>query len=412
VYTTNEVPYAQDYVWELSDSEAGNITWEMNEATLDVSDTYSGIFTIKVRATNVCGNGDWSDELEVTAYASPEDFDLQGGGGYCFEGDGAEITLSGSETGVDYELFLDAVSTGIIIPGTGSEISFGFFTDEGYYEAVGSNGNCDVPMVGQIQVTILYPPGEPATPEGLTFICNEVTSDYTSEGVDNADSYQWEISPEEAGTISSTELEATVTWNNEFNGIALITLYGINDCGPGNPSEALEVSVGSPNPEISGEEMVCDFSTESYEVAFNEGSTYTWTVTGGAITEGQGTNMILVAWNGEGNGTVLVNEETADGCSGDSDEFMVLIDDCTSIGENDLNNQVSLHPNPAKDYVTVSSENEIQSVSVYSMTGELIENINVQNKEYRLVTNHYKEGVYFVRINSEKGSLTKRLIVQ
>jgi hypothetical protein len=46
------------------------------------------------------------------------------------------------------------------------------------------------------------------------------------------------------------------------------------------------------------------------------------------------------------------------------------------------------------------------------MTGELIENINVQNKEYRLVTNHYKEGVYFVRINSEKGSLTKRLIVQ
>lgn len=412
VYTTDEVTYAQDYEWELSDSDAGTLTWDLNEATLDVSDTYSGTFTLKVRATNVCGDGDWSDELSITAYESPADFNLQGGGGYCLGGDGVEISLDGSQSGVDYELFLDGNSTGIVVAGTGSEISFGLQTDEGYYEAWGSNANCENPMTGQIQVFIDYPPLEPATPTGEEVICEQTSSDYTSEGSASADSYIWILAPEEAGTLTANDLDATVVWNTEFSGIAMISLYGVNDCGEGNSSEVLEVSVGAPLPVIEGEEMVCDFSSEIYETLNVEGSSYTWEVTGGIIADGQGSNMITVDWNGEGNGTILVNEETADGCAGDSEEFLVLIDDCTSIGENDLNNQVSLHPNPAKDYVTISCENEIQSVSVYSMTGELVENIKVQNREHSLVTTHYKGGIYFVRINSEKGSLTKRLIVQ
>jgi len=267
-------------------------------------------------------------------------------------------------------------------------------------------------MVGQIQVIILYPPDEPAIPTGDEVICNEATSDYTSDGSENADSYVWTLSPEEAGTIASTDLEATVTWSPEFGGIALISLTGINDCGEGTPSEALAVSVGAPLPVITGEEMVCDFSSEIYETINNEGSTYAWVVTGGTISEGQGTNMITVDWNGEGSGTVLVNEETIDGCSGDSEEFIVLIDDCTGIGENDLTNQVSIHPNPAKEFVTISSKNEISSVAVYSMTGGLVENINVQKRELHLHTSNYKGGIYFIRIISENGTDTKRLIIQ
>jgi len=412
IYTTDEVAYAQEYEWEISDPGAAVLTWDMTEATLDVEDTYAGTFTIKVRATNVCGEGDWSDELEITVNASPDDFNLLGGGEYCSGDEGVEITLSGSETGVDYELFLDTESTGVIIPGTGSEISFGFFTEEGFYEAVGTNGNCELPMVGQVEVSILYPPVEPEAPVGPTSICEETTSDYTSEGSDNADNYVWEISPEEAGTISSIDLEATVTCNSEFTGTAMISLYGINDCGNGNSSEVLEVSVGSPNPVITGEEMVCDFSTESYEVVITGGSTFTWSVSGGEITEGQGTSFISVAWNGEGNGTVIVEEETVDGCIGSSDEFEVFIDDCTSIEENDLNKQVSIYPNPARDYVKIETETNLISIAIFTLTGEIVLNENTTGLSFEFNTSGFKSGSYILKINTNKGVISKRLVVE
>lgn len=125
MYETNLVDYATEYEWEVDPAAAGSITWEDNLATFTADDTWTGDFSIKVRATNMCGDGEWSDELECTQYTSPDEFNLEGGGSYCLGGDGVEITLDGSQSGIDYELFLDGESTGIIVAGTGSEITFG-----------------------------------------------------------------------------------------------------------------------------------------------------------------------------------------------------------------------------------------------------------------------------------------------
>ena len=47
-----------------------------------------------------------------------------GNGQYCSSAPGVTIELSGSEVGVNYELFVNGVTTGIISPGTGSAIDF------------------------------------------------------------------------------------------------------------------------------------------------------------------------------------------------------------------------------------------------------------------------------------------------
>ena len=98
-----------------------------------------------------------------------------------------------------------------------------------------------------------------------------------------------------------------------------------------------------------------------YEAVDNEGSTYTWEVTGGTITDGQGTYQITVEWGGPGTGTVMVSEETANGCPGTSASFPVEIDDCTGLGDN-IANTLNIHPNPAKDYVNIKSESQLTSV--------------------------------------------------
>lgn len=55
-----------------------------------------------------------------------------------------------------------------------------------------------------------------------------------------------------------------------------------------------------------------------YAVANTTGSTYQWTVTGGTISTGQGTDAIQVNWQAAGSGSYLVTvqETDANGCEG------------------------------------------------------------------------------------------------
>ncbi len=412
-YTTDEVDFATDYEWELSPADAGTLTWSMNEAELETADDWTGDFTIKVRASNDCGTGDWSDEFSGSLFTSPGDYEVEGGGSYCLGDDGVEVTLSGSDTGIDYELYLDGDATGNIIAGTGSELNFGLQTDEGYYSVVASNDNCDQSMTGQVQVTIDFPPTEPGIPTGDEIICNEESSDYETTGSDDADSYDWILTPEDAGTIVPNGLEANVVWDSEFIGTAYVSVYGINDCGDGNPSEELEIAVnGLPSPEITGESVVCDFSTEMYEVTETTGSTYTWEVTGGTITDGQGTYEITVDWAGVGTGTVDVSEETEDGCEGDSETFDVMIDDCTGLTEQALLDDVTVYPNPARSTVNINltvGQGTVYKTNVYNTMGQLVftsEQSGTGSQQLiRIDANAFPQGLYIIHVTSENALL-------
>ncbi len=400
-YEIPEVLYANDYEWELSPADAGELIGDDNTANFEADETWTGDFTITVRAINMCGDGDWSDELECTLSISPEIYTLEGGGSYCLDGDGVEITLSDSQEGIDYELFLGAESTGIIIAGTGSEISFGLLTEEGYYEAEGSNDNCSVTMSTQIQVSIDYPPLEPETPEGPTVVCDEATSDYTTSAQDDADSFIWILSPEEAGTISGDGVEATVEWSEEFTGMAYVSVSGVNDCGDGNPSTELEVSVGAASPEIEGEDFVCDYDVEDYTVEEHDGSTYTWEVTGGTITAGQDSYMITVEWGEVGTGYITVSEETANGCTGDSEEFEVTIDECTGVGEQGLENSISIYPNPVTgDMIHIDRLDEATdyTIQILNAEGRLVMQVKDKGQKQSMNVGELSTGLYIVKV--------------
>ena len=64
----------------------------------------------------------------------------------------------------------------------------------------------------------------------------------------------------------------------------------------------------SQNIVIAGSENACGNQSTTYNVAAVAGATYTWTVTGGTITSGQGTNQITVQWSNDTAGTVSVEQ--------------------------------------------------------------------------------------------------------
>jgi hypothetical protein len=101
-------------------------------------------------------------------------------------------------------------------------------------------------------------PEAPPTAEGPVYVDVFITtsSDYTTDGFPEISEYNWYLDPAEAGAIQGLGLNSTVTWNPDYLGLAYITVSAISECGEGEMSPALPVTVdntvGIGNPENHG----------------------------------------------------------------------------------------------------------------------------------------------------------------
>ena len=90
--------------------------------------------------------------------------------------------------------------------------------------------------------------------------------------------------------------------------------------------------------------------------------------------------------------------------------------DLTLLGtdDNELNNAISLYPNPANEQVTISNSSNIalETAMIYDLNGKLVSQINLQNmqSEKMIDVSAYATGVYMVYITGEQSSVVKRLI--
>jgi len=91
-------------------------------------------------------------------------------------------------------------------------------------------------------------PGIPDMPVGPELIdLGQVTSsDYTTNAVPGAESYQWSITPDSAGVLAGNDTLCTVTWNQDYEGEAMLKVRGVNGCGNSNWSDSLLVIVSIP----------------------------------------------------------------------------------------------------------------------------------------------------------------------
>ncbi len=88
--------------------------------------------------------------------ALPTAYNVTGGGGYCVGGTGVVVGLNGSDTGVSYQLYVDGLSDGLAVAGTGSSISFGLRTATGIRTVVATRTStgCTNTMTGSVAITI------------------------------------------------------------------------------------------------------------------------------------------------------------------------------------------------------------------------------------------------------------------
>ena len=127
--------------------------------------------------------------------------------------------------------------------------------------------------------------------------------------------YAWSIT---GGTITSgsTSNQVTVSWGSSSSGTLVVTATNTNtnpDC-PGTSATYNVSLVGVTAPVISAvsptpNNVACALSSgNTYSVPNVAGHLYTWSISGGTITSGNGTNQVVVSWNAGSTGVLNVIE--------------------------------------------------------------------------------------------------------
>lgn len=89
-----------------------------------------------------------------------------------------------------------------------------------------------------------------------------------------------------------------------------------------------------------------------------------------------------------------------------------LVDCALGLSENDLSEtQTVIFPVPASNELSISSRTIIQNVELISLTGQVLLNTNVNQKEHQLHLDLFTEGIYFVKMIFENEKITYKKIV-
>ncbi len=153
------------------------------------------------------------------------------------------------------------------------------------------------------------------TPTGPTTPCAGSAVTYsTSSYPYPAQSYDWQILPTIAGTLTQSGSSATITWSLLYSGPAQIRVRGnYGTCeNPWSSYLTVNVRIDDSDIVISGETNVCVNSEIIYSLS-RPASNYTWVYSGGSPSNP--TNQdIRMLWNTAGNGLIRIIETVSGSC--------------------------------------------------------------------------------------------------
>ena len=92
------------------------------------------------------------------------------------------------------------------------------------------------------------------------------------------------------------------------------------------------------------------------------------------------------------------------------DYFATIIDDCSKVSELD-EKAATVYPNPTKSTLRIEAEN-MEGISIYNMLGEKMFEASTSSDVFEYDFSPHEVGFYLVRIQTKKGMVTKRVMVE
>ena len=225
-----------------------------------------GVYTvIATNSTTGCSRT-MALSVSVGLYPLPAVYTLYtpGSGAVC-AGTSAFIYLSGSQTGVNYQLYHGTTAYGPMVPGTGSLLNMGSYSIAGTFTAIAINTStlCTNNMGSSVTLSILPAPGPIIGPSGVCAGSTVTLSDTSAGGT-------W---------ISSNPAIATISTSGVVTGVSTGATT-ISYTAPSGCSTSVPFSVTNLVLPITGSSSACVGSNTSLSDASSGG---TWTSSNTAV---------------------------------------------------------------------------------------------------------------------------------
>ncbi len=165
----------------------------------------TGYYSVLAYADNSGCSQTMSGIFHIDQAELPTTFNFEGGGEFCEQQEGVPFSLNGSETGIQYELYLNTESTEILQVGNGSAIAFEYLAEQGQYTVIATDLNtlCQNIMEGEASVITQTLPLIDAGDDQEIYLGQEIELLAHGEGI-----IKWMVNDTTIGgaiTISPTE---------------------------------------------------------------------------------------------------------------------------------------------------------------------------------------------------------------
>ena len=294
------------YTWTVTN---GTYTTGANANTISVTPNASATsltiaLTISLNGTPCTG----SSVKTVTVNTLPIVV-ITGANSVC-EKSTQTYTLSGAAT------YTSIVTGGSILSTTATSVTILWGANNASLKVNGTNAS------GCSQATTLPVTVNPlpiVTITGETQVCANSNKSYSVNATANA-TYSWTAT---GGTISGASNTNTVSVNWGAAGAGVLTATVTSNSGCITITTWNITIAAQPAPVVSGNLVVCQNTNETYTVTATSGAAYNWSVTGGTITSGAGTNTISVNWLSTGSASISVTQGIGS-CTGSSSRSITV----------------------------------------------------------------------------------------
>ncbi len=272
------------------------------DATGTVSGNIAGTTTISY-AIGAC-----TQMVTVTVNDLPAAYPVTGGGNYCAGSAGADVSISGSESGVQYQLYNGTSTVGTPLTGTGSTLSFGAQTLVGTYSvsAADVTSGCAIPMSGMVTVSVVpvVVPSVSLTATSGTTVCDSTSVTYFATSVNGGTTpvFTWEVN---GVTVSGVDVPL-YNYMPVNGDVVKVTLASSEGCAvPATVSAMLTMTVNTsvtPSVVIAGDNSVCEGNPVVLTAATTMGGTMPelkWIVNGAEVSGATNDTFSFVPASGD-----------------------------------------------------------------------------------------------------------------
>jgi hypothetical protein len=278
----------------------------------------SGSTTVTLWSVD-CASLTTGNTTTINVNALPTAFTVTGGGAYCSGATGVAVGLSGSQTGVNYQLKIGGANAGSAA-GTGAAISFGTQTTAGTYTVVATNATtlCTNNMTGSATVTINSLPADPGNPTSNSPQCADVGVTLTQSGsAPGGETWYWQTTPGGTSTADNgltyiaptsgtyyirSRNNTTGCWSSGAGSLA----FTVNALPAGTLTAAETSGVAN------NDNIICTGANVTFTATAGF-TNYDFRVNGSSVQNGAGNTYITLSLTGSPSVTVVVTN--SNGCN-------------------------------------------------------------------------------------------------